>query len=165
MTILAIPGKMPATQSWLVDVLNHCELKNQSVNMHRFTAWDSEKTFDIDYETKCLPKGHYDLLITKSIGTLMTLRAQSTLSWDRLIFIGVALSLYSDVDRQLLSDLNEKGLSTLIIQEANDPFGSYQEVQRLVQGQKNITCLEVDGDHHQYTDIDKLGKLINAWLD
>ncbi len=62
--------------------------------MHRFAAWDNEQTFSVDKEISYLPSGHFDVVITKSIGSLITLKAQNTISWDRLVLIGVAWSLF-----------------------------------------------------------------------
>lgn len=164
MKILAIPGKMPITESWLSKIISATQWQKAPVDMHRFVAWGSDQEFNVDNEISHLPSGHFDVVITKSIGTLITLKAQKTISWDRLVLIGVAWSLFSEAERELLPELNKKGLPVLIIQENHDPFGSYAEIEAAVTGKDNITCIEVKGDRHQYSDTEAIGKLINNWV-
>lgn len=164
MKILAIPGKMPATQSWLEDIIDETPWKNEDVDIHRYNAWDNKSEFSIQEEVECLPSGHYDVVITKSIGTLITLKALQKISWDRLVFIGIAWSLYSNKEKELLPTLNNQGLPVLIIQEEQDPFGSYKEINHVLLGMEHITCVEVAGEHHQYPDTDQVGGIITEWL-
>lgn len=164
MKILAIPGKMPITEQWLQNILLATRWRKESVEMHRFSAWDSNDTFNVDKEVGYLPSGHFDVVITKSIGCLITLKAKNTISWDRLILIGVAWTLFSDADRQLLLNLGESDQPILIIQEKHDPFGSFDEISQVVAGKSNITCVEVMGERHQYTDTAMIGKLIDHWV-
>ncbi|CEO39069.1 hypothetical protein [Photobacterium kishitanii] len=164
MKILAIPGKMPITEKWLLKILAATNWSKESIEMHRFAAWDNEQTFSVDKEISYLPSGHFDVVITKSIGSLITLKAQNTISWDRLVLIGVAWSLFSDQERELLPALEDKDLPILIIQEKHDPFGSYAEIAAQVAGKHNICCLEVNGDRHQYSDTETIGRLINRWV-
>lgn len=163
MNILAIPGKMPATESWLKLVLSGSNLCNENIKFQPFNAWTNGQEFNVDTEVNALAIGHYDLIITKSIGTLIMLKS-SKISCDKLIFIGVALSLYSAVDRQLLLALKQKSYPILIIQEDHDPFGSYQQIHDLFGDSSHIQCVEVSGDHHQYKNVAELSNIINAWL-
>ncbi|PST85458.1 hypothetical protein C9I86_18800 [Photobacterium sp. NCIMB 13483] len=164
MKILAIPGKMPITESWLFKILSATQWRQEQVEMHRFAAWDNEQAFSVDKELTYLPSGHFDVVITKSIGTLITLKAQNTISWDRLVLIGVAWSLFSESEHDLLPALDEKGQPVLIIQENHDPFGSYAEIAAAVAGKHNISCVEIMGDRHQYANTEAIGKLINHWV-
>lgn len=165
MNILAIPGKMPITEQWLSKIILATDWRDETIDMHRFVAWDSDQAFSVDKEVSFLPSGHFDVVITKSIGSLITLKAQNSITWDRLVLIGVAWSLFSDQERQLLPALEEKGQPVLIIQENHDPFGTYMDIAAVVAGKHNICCLEVSGDRHQYTDTDAIGKLINHWIE
>lgn len=164
MKILAIPGKMPATEPWLLKILSATYWHKDTIEMHRFSAWDNDQAFSVEKEISFLPSGHFDVVITKSIGSLITLKAQKTISWDRLVLIGVAWSLFSESDRELLPALDDKELPILIVQENHDPFGSYAEVAAEVAGKHNICCIEVKGDRHQYTDTALIGQLINDWV-
>ncbi|MEC6814680.1 hypothetical protein [Photobacterium toruni] len=164
MKILAIPGKMPITESWLLKIISATRWRQEKIDMHRFVAWDHEQAFSVENEISHLPSGHFDVVITKSIGCLITLKAQSTITWDRLVLIGVAWSLFSESDRELLSALEEKEQPVLIIQEKHDPFGSYAEIAAEVAGKDNICCIEVEGDRHQYTDTEAIGERINQWV-
>ncbi|WP_318423674.1 alpha/beta family hydrolase [Photobacterium leiognathi] len=163
MNILAIPGKMPATEPWLKQIIDNLDWSDQAVTLHKFSAWDNNQEFDIKTEIELLPNRHYDTLITKSIGTLIALRAQPNITWDRLIFIGVALSLYDDDDRKRLSALTQTATPTLVIQETNDPFGSFNEINTLLGNSDNVTCIEVAGEHHQYKDTHQVAQIIKNW--
>lgn len=164
MKILAIPGKMPITEKWLYNILSATDWDSSAIEMHRFEAWTSDEAFSVDQEISYLPLGHYDVVITKSIGCLITLRAQNKISWNRLVLIGVAWSLFSESERQLLGALEEKALPVLIIQEKHDPFGTYAEISEQVAAKEHIRCIEVEGDRHQYTDTVAIGRLINLWV-
>ena len=163
MNILAIPGKMPATKAWLQSVLSGTTLSKQNIKCHQFIAWNNDQEFDVDSEANELPAGHYDLLITKSIGTLIALKS-SKVTYDKLIFIGVALSLYSDKDKELLVSLKDKSISVLIIQENHDPFGFFDEIKSVMGKNNNIQCVEVTGEHHQYKNVEELSRIIDTWL-
>ncbi|MBC7006740.1 hypothetical protein BIZ37_29785 [Photobacterium sp. BZF1] len=163
MKILAIPGKMPATQTWLEKIIAATPWSNENIDVHRYNAWDFEQDFNVDTEIEHLPSGHYDVVITKSIGTLVTLKSQQKISWDRLVFIGIAWSIYSNIEKELLPALNNHGLPILIIQESHDPFGSYQEINHVLLNMEHITCKEVTGERHQYSNIPLIGKIINDW--
>ncbi|MCD9544123.1 hypothetical protein GLP24_04570 [Photobacterium carnosum] len=164
MKILAIPGKMPITESWLLKIISATQWRQETVDMHRFVAWKNEQAFSVGNEISYLPSGHFDVVITKSIGCLITLKAQKAITWDRLVLIGVAWSLFSESERELLPALEKKSQPVLIIQEKHDPFGSYAEIAAEVAGKHNIHCVEVGGDRHQYTDTEAIGELINHWV-
>ena len=163
MKILAIPGKMPATQAWLEKIIAATPWANEDIDVHRYDAWDCEQDFSVEKEIEHLPSGHYDVVITKSIGTLITLKSQQKISWDRLVFIGIAWSIYSNIEKELLPALNNHGLPVLIIQESHDPFGSYQEINHVLLDMENITCKEVSGERHQYSNIENIGEIITNW--
>ena len=155
---------MPATQTWLEEIISITPWKNEDIDLHYFNAWDSNHDFNIQNEIEHLPSGHYDVVITKSIGTLITLKSQQRISWDRLVFIGIAWSLYSNKEKELLPALNNQGLPVLIIQEKHDPFGSYQEINQVLLNLEHITCIEVAGDHHQYPNVSLIAEIITNWV-
>lgn len=164
MKILAIPGKMPATKTWLADILEHAHLSDAQILLHEFDAWKTSTSFDVNNECRQLPMGHFDLVITKSIGTLLVLRSHN-LTWNKLIFIGSALSLYETSDKQALVALKDKYFSTLMIQEDQDPFGGYDELNALLGEDKGkVTCFSVKGEHHQYPNTTEIGQMITHWL-
>ncbi|HIF9076669.1 hypothetical protein [Photobacterium damselae] len=165
MKILAIPGKMPATKAWLEKIIAQTPWKHEEITLHNFSAWGSDDEFSVTTEVQSLPFGHFDVVITKSIGTLITLKAQRKISWDKLVFIGVAWSLYSEQDKALLPALDNQGKPVLIIQENHDPFGSFQEINQVVSGKKCIKCVEVSGERHQYADVEQIGSIISNWLE
>ncbi|MGL5007456.1 MAG: alpha/beta family hydrolase [Plesiomonas sp.] len=165
MNIIAIPGKMPATKTWINQVVNTIGLPDLNLTTHSLQAWQHPAAeFNLAEEVEHIPEGKFDTVVAKSIGTLMTLQALDKLKVKNIIFIGIALSLYSDADKATLRELSENDqVNLLIIQQDSDPFGHFSVVQQAVNSQR-CHCIEVQGDDHLYSDVSELGTLISAWL-
>ncbi|AOV97633.1 hypothetical protein A9798_12180 [Edwardsiella hoshinae] len=161
MNVIAIPGKVPATQAWITQVAESLHLPTLTLQVHRFTAWQQpQAAFDLQAELTHMPQGQYDLLLSKSIGTLACVLTPA-LQARRMVFIGVALSLYNAQQRQALQALAERQ-PLLIIQQEADPFGSYQALAQLMGDRAQCRC--VAGDDHLYNDVAELGQIIRTWL-
>ncbi|WP_370555842.1 hypothetical protein NMD86_12795 [Edwardsiella tarda] len=161
MNVIAIPGKVPATQGWITQVAESLHLPALTLQVHRFAAWQQPQApFDLQAELAQMPQGHYDLLLSKSIGTLACVLTPA-LQAQRIVFIGVALSLYSEPQRQALQALAERQ-PMLIIQQEADPFGHYQALAQLLGDRAQCRC--VAGDDHLYNDVAELGQIIRTWL-
>ncbi|MGL5799653.1 MAG: hypothetical protein ACRCYN_06265 [Plesiomonas sp.] len=165
MNIIAVPGKMPATKAWIEQVVNAIKLPDAELTTHSLSAWDNPTAeFNVAAEVTYVPAGEFDTVVAKSIGTLITLRALDKLKVKNIVFIGIALSLYSDADKAMLRELSENDqVNLLIIQQDSDPFGHFSVVKQAVNSQR-CQCIEVQGDDHLYSDVSELGTLISAWL-
>ncbi|MGL4545721.1 alpha/beta family hydrolase [Plesiomonas sp.] len=165
MNILAVPGKMPATKTWINQVVHAAEIPDLQLTTHSLLAWQHPAAeFNVAAEVEHVPSGEFDTVVAKSIGTLITLRALDKLKVKNIVFIGIALSLYSDADKATLRELSENDqVNLLIIQQDSDPFGHFSVVQQAVNSQR-CQCIEVQGDDHLYSDVSELGTLISAWL-
>lgn len=161
MKVIAIPGKVPATQEWIRDVVDAAHIPSLDLYVHHFDAWQHPETeFSLATELTHMPKAKCDILVAKSIGTLAALKSPD-LEANHIIFIGAALSLYNESDKQRLKML-AVSKPMLVIQQRADPFGSFAEIADLLAAQ--ATCVEVDGDDHLYNDTDELGRIISDWL-
>lgn len=161
MKVIAIPGKVPATKAWIREVVDAARIPSLELYVHSFAAWQHpDADFNLAAELAHMPKAKCDVVVAKSIGTLASVKSPN-LEANHVIFIGVALSLYSESDKQHLKEM-AASKPTLIIQQTADPFGSYAELQTLL-GQQ-ATCVEVAGHDHLYNDVDELGRIIHGWL-
>lgn len=161
MKVIAIPGKVPATKTWIREVVDAAKIPSLDLYVHSFTAWQHpEVDFNLVAELPHMPKANCDVVVAKSIGTLASLKSPN-LEANHVIFIGVALSLYSESDKQLLQEM-AVSKPMLVIQQTADPFGTFAELQELL-GQ-HATCVEVAGNDHLYNDVDELGRIIHGWL-
>jgi pimeloyl-ACP methyl ester carboxylesterase len=63
--------------------------------------------------------------------------------------------------------LKALAVPTLFIQNAHDPTASYQELQHYLRqhmAQPNYQTVELQGDTHSYTDLQKLKQLVESLL-
>ena len=75
MKVIAIPGKVPATKTWIREVVDAAQIPSLDLYVHSFTAWQHpEADFNLAAELSQMPKAKCDVVVAKSIGTLASLK-------------------------------------------------------------------------------------------
>lgn len=133
--MLGLPGQDPATQAWMTTLLEAIGDANDTCTVARYRHWDSDQQPDVKFEAAQIDTTSVDLLVGKSLGTMISLAAHKGhgLAPERAVFIGLPLVAYSDVV-ECIGDCPQ------------------------------ATTVEVAGSNHVYSDIEELRAIITGWL-
>lgn len=159
MKILGLPGRNPETESWLRSLLSALDAGEAEVA--RYMHWESGADPDVAAEAGRHPAGAADLVVAKSMGTMVLLASAAKGSVpEAAVLIGTPLKGYSDSQVAELQSLMNS-IPCLFIQQTDDFTGSAGEL-RQVLGEA-ATIEEVAGSDHVYSDVAELAGLIRAW--
>ncbi len=170
MNILLLPGNSPRHKSWAEDFKSSLLPTPNigSVIAQHYAHWRNGEEFaDTDHELLIATASARELgtyaIIAKSIGTAIALEgiAQGKLQPTQLILLGIPINgtIASETYRNWLKGVT---IPTIIMQNTKDPYGSFAELQALIEpGQTNISLIETEGDTHDYLDFATIGKCIS----
>ena len=161
MKILGLPGVKLATKKWMQDLLLALGEDPLGFKIHEYRHWSDNSDADIDYEASCLENISVDLVIAKSLGTLIATHAFDSFNFTpkNAVLIGSPLKRHSLDNYSLLNKFVES-VPTLFIQQTSDFHGSCRDLREVVQTWQNAIITEVPGDDHIYSDIDELQRII-----
>ena len=163
MKLLGLPGRDQATDAWLRGLIQAVGDGQHEIAMPSYRHWDSEHNPDPAFEAASLAVSQADLVIAKSMGTMVLLELFAAgMTPDRAVLIGVPLVGYSATQHQRLSELVAQ-VPCLGIQQTDDFTGSFSALQDVL-GDTAATLAEVPGADHVYSDTRLLAQLINDWL-
>ena len=129
-----------------------------------YRHWESDVEADISYEAERLRDKVPDLVVAKSLGTLIAVSAYCLHSFQprTAVLIGVPLCNFSKQQLQLLQRFSDR-IPTLFVQQSADPGASYAELQSLVRTFARSEAAEISGDDHAYTNTAELVEAISTW--
>ncbi len=161
MQVVALPGRTSGTEAWLQDVLRAAGLPAGGIL--RYRHWDSEADASVELEASRLEGQTPRLVVAKSMGTIIAATAFDLHKFRprAAILIGTPYAPMPAAVRRLMSKFSQ-GVSTLFIQQAQDPGGSAAELPaalELVSGE----VLAVPGADHLYSDTTALGAILKQW--
>jgi hypothetical protein len=153
MKTIILPGFSINNKEWGIEALKHLD----TPVFYEWTHWEGEGKFDITTELKkLLPKArnHKVNILAKSIGTWVTvnLLREKGVSINKIILCGIPLHDLSEGELAEYSSLIEiDPKNILVIQNLEDPHGSFHEVKNFV-GKINpdIKLIEKDRSDHNY---------------
>ena len=145
-------------------LLGAIDLNQTEVVIQQYQCWSHPGSgMNLEKEANIAAKSNPDIVIAKSIGTRVLLRAYMSylISANKFVLIGIPIQGYS---RSEISELNKLCAlkSTLIIQQSDDPVGSYST---LISTIPDTSCkmVEIQGSDHRYSDIEDLKLIIEPW--
>ena len=114
MNILLLPGANRNSLYWFSELQQQLDIANHSCSKHSYSFWQNVNTEpNLNREISQLPTLEFDLVIAKSLGTLIFLQAaaHSLLSAKKALLIGIALRIaeqtkFSSVSLKLLQNPN-----------------------------------------------------------
>lgn len=166
MNILILPGNSPHHAAWLNEFKNYLTLHTNSVvTAHPYMHWETgEPLADIPVEiTKIathLPTEPY-VIIAKSIGTAIAVlgTAKGVFKPEKLVLLGVPLEGMS-IDKVFFEALRTVQLPVTIVQNNQDPYGSFRSVKDiLIKAKEDLTFIEMTGETHDYVDFEEMVRL------
>ncbi len=163
MKLIALPGRDQATEPWLAEIIRLVATSGDTVDQLHYRHWDEPGEPDVVHEASRIADSQCDLVIAKSLGTLIALTAfqQSRFRPDRAVFIGIPFKHYSAEHLQLLREF-AVATPALFIQQTADITGRFDALNASYADIAEI--VEVPGNDHFYGDVEQLKKLISTWL-
>ncbi len=156
MKILGLPGKNQATCTWLQTVLAGL---SQDLMIQEYDCWHSQDAeLDLALESSKAQQANPDIVVAKSIGTLVALSA-FTEKPVKAIFLGVPLGVYSDSEIAALRTFASER-EILFIQQEADPAGPSKQLISLLD---DVVVQTVPGDDHNYEDVELIRNSIKQW--
>lgn len=133
--------------------------------MHEYRWWQNpDLAPDPLAEVGRLPTADVDLVVVKSIGTLIAAKALTShaLNCRLIVLIGIPVNGLDDEGRVLLQALFRGTVPVLVIQQEQDIAGSAEQVRALLTDRVELQV--VSGQDHLYSDIDELMTRIMSWV-
>jgi hypothetical protein len=164
MKLLGLPGRNIETERWLRSVLDALRLGATSVEVVHYRHWDVAGEPDVVHEAQRLRDARPDLLVAKSLGTMVSIEAFARCDFAprRAVFIGTPLRAYGAPQLAALRAFAVR-VPTLFIQQTGDVAGAFADVARTVSGIAGSAVAEVAGSDHVYSNVVELTPLIEGW--
>ena len=163
MKLLGLPGRNPETEAWMGAITSSLKLGQSATEVAHYGHWDNGGDPDVPGEAARLAIGSGDVVIAKSMGTMVLLAAyRSGSAPARAVFIGTPISAYPEEARALLGEFASQ-IPSLFIQQNRDVTGTFADVAAVVGGAGLASMAEVEGEDHVYADTEMLSKLIEEW--
>ncbi len=157
---LGLPGRNPETERWMAELLAACGRADAEVA--RYGHWRGEEEPDVAREVASYPVAGRELVIAKSMGTMVLLAAAEAGLPFCAVLIGVPISAYSADQVEGLRVLAGQ-IPCLFIQQAEDFTGSAAALQEALGEAASVNV--VAGADHIYADVEELATLITSWWD
>ncbi len=165
MKILGLPGINPTTEQWMKKLLSAIDLNQTEVVIQQYQCWSHLGSgMNLEKEASIAAKFRPDFVIAKSIGTrvLLCTFTNDLISANTFVLIGIPIQGYAKSE---ISELNKLCAlkSTLIIQQSDDPVGSYSTLISTIPDTSLCKMVEVQGSDHRYSNIEDLKLIIEPW--
>jgi hypothetical protein len=159
MKVLGLPGRNPETEAWLEALF--AALGSPDAEVARYAHWQDGSDPDVAGEARRNPAGDAELVVVKSMGTMVLLAAVADGSLPgAAVLIGTPLAAYDEAQTEALRDLMHR-IPCLFIQQTDDFTGGAAELREVLG--ESAAIEEVAGSDHVYADVMELAELIRAW--
>ncbi len=155
--ILILPGNSSKNATWLLK-LTKAARSSFDVTPVSYLHWENgDQYIDLDAEIlrlkPIIDQRNFSCVIAKSVGSVLALKliAEGFLNPDSCIFAGLPINLLKNTDLPVDEWIGKCHMPICILQNNNDPMGTYQDVLTMVKrSEDNISCVELDGNTHDY---------------
>ena len=174
MDLLLLAGNSIHNKEWIHTVKKILSPLFKKSLVHEYAHWQNgELDIDLEAELKSLDlelkssDSYY--IFAKSVGSILTLKGMDSgqLKPLKVVIAGLPLGLIKESVVFFNKWLENNKVPLLIIQNTNDPLGSFLEVKKYLQ-ELNLgfeyEIIEVPGDDHSYNDLVKLKELVSNFI-
>jgi hypothetical protein len=160
--IIGAPGIKPETVEWMTRLGDALHFP-AAIELLNYRHWSSGGEADVAYEACQLAGRTPDLVIAKSLGTMIAATAFESEGFRpaRAIFIGSPLNRFGESDYRRLSSMLRE-VPAILIQQDRDPAGTFRALEQRVSGIPNCRLVQVEGDDHVYGNIEELSEIVRA---
>ena len=163
MRVIGLPGRNPETEAWMQSLTASLQLGQTATEVAHYRHWDAGGDPDVAHEAGLIRFRSDDLVIGKSMGT-MVLLAGAGLSGlpRRAVFIGTPISAYPAESIEALQRF-AAAVPSLFIQQSADFTGSYASLEAVVGELSAVSLAEIAGEDHVYAETAELKTIIESW--
>jgi hypothetical protein len=165
MRIHGLPGRRPDTQAWMGRVLQALPFPADARSVQAYRCWSAPGAeLSFDEEAALLLAARADLLVAKSIGTRIALRASHATDFAAraAIFIGTPIDSFPPPARATLAAF-ASARPVLFVQQAQDVTGRAEALRAALAGAARASLVEIPGSDHAYSDVTLLATIADAW--
>ena len=147
--MLILGGNSKKNIAWLKKMV---ELYKSEYNVKtvEYNNWQNDKEMDFDYELEkirnILVNDDIDIIIAKSIGLIFIsyIVRNINIKNKTIVFMGYPMNLLEKENIDITGEINKLSSNNklLIIQEDNDPLGSYEDVYKVL---NKVNVIKIDG--------------------
>lgn len=164
MKVLLLPGVNPKTETWIRELTHHFGISTNQSCLHRYLFWENpDQSKSLRQEIENLPKDHYDLVLAKSVGSLVLMQAtfELHLTWDKAIVFGIPLKIIEETNFNIdaLSIVRDKQF--YIVQQIDDPLGPVIHIKEY----EPFNICSIEGSDHQYDIFELFSQDVFSWLE
>uniref|UniRef100_A0A7C4XTF2 Alpha/beta hydrolase n=1 Tax=candidate division WWE3 bacterium TaxID=2053526 RepID=A0A7C4XTF2_UNCKA len=170
MDLIILPGNSKQfNERWLLDSQDNYSPLFNTTTIQTYKHWETgEQMADLETEVERLAtstqgKDNY-IIYAKSIGTVITIKAvaENKISPKACIFVGCPFGELTGQYKEFSDWIKKYSIHTLFIQQTNDPFFKYTELEKFIDdsGIQNYELVEIDGDNHAYDNYDYIKQLM-----
>lgn len=165
MRLLGLPGRKASTLTQMTDLVGRLAGVQAEVRSYGFWAGSDEPDPDVEPEALAVADSGAELLVCKSIGTLIAVLARERHGFTAksYVFIGSPLRRFEAGGLTDVLRRQAHAAPTLFIQQTADFNGPYADLAAVVANAPFATLAEVPGDDHHYSDTARLAQVIETW--
>lgn len=162
MELLGLPGRNPETEAWMAALLD--ALHDRGGRTIHYRHWDDGSEPDVTGEAHRLSGLEPDLVVAKSMGTLVAATAFRGHDFrpGAVVLIGSPVGHLPESTLALYTELAD-AVPTLFIQQEEDFTGPFRSVEALAARCDRAEAAAVPGSDHVYADVAALVALIERW--
>jgi len=169
MNALLLPGNSPRHAEWVEHLKTAITPEFDTVKTQHYHHWKTgEEWADVEYELTMARENTVALepyvIIAKSIGTVIATRgvAEDVLDPTKIILLGIPINGGAKIE--LIKEwLTEIAIPIVIIQNMDDPLGSFADVKAAFDGiGEHVSFVELPGETHDYVDFEAITRFIHA---
>lgn len=171
MNVILLPGNSRRNKTWIDTVANNIRDIFDKVVIQEYSHWDSGNQF-IDFDTEIEKLVQYAqgnepfVIFAKSAGAVLALRAieKKKIEPKALVISGLPLDLIKDNHIPVDHWLHSVSIPITIIQNDQDPVGSYEQLSEFIRplNNTNIAIVSYPGSTHDYNDLDHIQGILLA---
>lgn len=161
MQIIALSGRRIETEAWMKRLLAAANYPDAQIL--RYRHWHTNVDASVDFEAMRLAKQSPQLVIAKSLGTVIASTAYCLHDFRpaAAVLIGTP---FAALEREQVQYLQRfaAGVETLFIQQAEDPGGFAKDLAAALHVTRG-EVVEVAGSDHIYADTGELAAILDRW--
>lgn len=167
---LILSGASLNSRAWARSITDALMESGIKATLFEYKHWKVGGELDIENESKSVraflaENQNITNIIAKSAGSIVAMQAEKdNTTIGKNIFIGIPIEYAKDHNIDLESLVHNHHTTTLCIQAKGDPMASYKEVLRLIERNKKMKAACIDGDDHQYPDLELLVTRIKEYF-
>lgn len=173
MNAIYLPGNSSLNKRWANDMSRVMKPLFARSYVHNYLHWDTKDSFvEFDLELAIVSEKAIDyepyVVIAKSVGALLAAKGiyEGALFPEKCVLLGLPHELMQKPDYPTSEWFKQVSMPCLVLQNAEDPSGSYKNVSSFLDNCNNkyITHKKLAGDNHIYDKYDTIHAEITRFL-